>query len=195
MARQRNICIINGHPDPAPQHLCAALAKAYQEGAEAAGHATRRIDVGALDFPLLRRPQDFAAGEVPAPITAAQEDILWADHVVLVYPLWLGMLPAVLKGFLEQIYRNEFAMKVGPTGWTAKLTGRSARVVVTMAMPGLFYRLWFGAHSLKALRANILGFAGMRPVRSTVIGLAAAGKASNSEKWTKRMRALGRSAR
>lgn len=194
MARQRKICIINGHPDPAPDHLCAALAAAYQEGAQAAGHETRRIDVGALDFPLLRTAGEFAAGEVSAPIAAARQDILWADHVVLVYPLWLGMLPAVLKGFFEQLYRNDFAMKVGPTGWTGKLGGRSARVVVTMAMPGIVYRLWFGAYSLRALRANILGFAGMRPVRSTVIGMTASDGRARATRWLDRMRALGRRA-
>ena len=43
-----NILVINGHPDPSPERLAAALAKAYAEGAETAGHQVRRIDIGAV---------------------------------------------------------------------------------------------------------------------------------------------------
>ena len=48
--------------------------------------------------------------------------------------------------------------------------GRSARIVVTMGMPGLFYRLVYRAHSVKSLQRNILAFCGVAPVRTTVIG-------------------------
>ncbi|HWA60997.1 MAG TPA: hypothetical protein VG939_06460 [Caulobacteraceae bacterium] len=39
----RRILIVNGHPDPAPERLCAALASAYGEAARAAGRETRRL--------------------------------------------------------------------------------------------------------------------------------------------------------
>ena len=38
------------------------------------------------------------SAEPPADIRAAQDDIRWAEHVVLIYPLWLGTMPALLKG-------------------------------------------------------------------------------------------------
>src|SRR3546814_3060446 len=61
-------------------------------------------------------------------IHKAQADIRWADHLVILYPLWLGDVPALLKGFLEQILRPGFAIDEGSTGMSAKLlTGRSAR--------------------------------------------------------------------
>jgi putative NADPH-quinone reductase len=43
-------------------------------------------------------------------------------------------------------------------------------VIVTMGMPGLFYRLVYRAHSLKSLERNILAFCGFGPIRDTVIG-------------------------
>lgn len=61
-------------------------------------------------------------------------------------------MPALLKGFLEQALRPDFAFahaKEG-RGWSPRLGGRSARIVVTMGMPALAYRWWFGAHSRRA---------------------------------------------
>jgi putative NADPH-quinone reductase len=50
------------------------------------------------------------------------------------------------------------------------MRGRSARVIVTMGMPALIYRWYYGAHGLKNLKRNILRFVGFAPVRDTVVG-------------------------
>lgn len=189
------ICVVNGHPDPRPERYCHALAAAYAKGAEEGGHAVRRIDIGALDFPVFRTAADFEEGEPPEDIRHAQEAIRWAEHLVIVYPLWLGMLPALLKGFFEQVFRYGYAIDVTEGGWTSLLKGRSARVIVTMAMPGFFYRVWFLAHSLRAFRRGILGVAGIRPVRSTILGLVEEVAPETRHKWLDDIRALGRKGR
>src|SRR5436190_9119332 len=123
----RRIVIIQGHPDPARNRLCHLLADAYAAGAGAGGHSVRRIEVAALDFPLLRTAQDFESGTPVADIRGAQEAIRWAEHLVIVTPLWLGTLPALPKGFLEQTFRPGFAMEQRSGGWPRKLlAGRSA---------------------------------------------------------------------
>ena len=164
------ILIIQGHPDPDKRHLCHGLADAYAEGAAEAGHAVRRTEIAALDFALLRSQKAWEHGELPGGLAVAQDDIKWASHIVIVFPLWLGGMPALLKGFLEQVARPGFAFlrEGGSTAFTKKgLTGRSARVVVTMGMPVLVYRWYFLAHSLKSLERNILGFVGISPIRET----------------------------
>lgn len=169
----KRILVIDGHPDPAGEHFVHGLAAAYREAALAAGHEVRTIGVASLDFPLLRSPEDFQAGRAPAAIEAAQRDIEWARHLAIFYPLWLGSMPAVVKGFFEQALRPGFAF--GPArgrGLPAqKLRGRSARVVVTMGMPTFFFRWFYRAHSLKSFERNILHFCGIRPVRATVVGM------------------------
>jgi putative NADPH-quinone reductase len=81
---------------------------------------------------------------------------------VIVYPLWLGTMPALLKGFLEQAFRPGFAFDTKPKGlWNRRLKGGSARIVVTMGMPAFFYRVYYRAHSLKSLKRNILEFCGI----------------------------------
>ncbi|MGE3481979.1 MAG: NAD(P)H-dependent oxidoreductase [Gammaproteobacteria bacterium] len=189
----KRIAIIQGHPDPAPARFGRALAEAYARGAAAAGHEVRVIEVGALDFPLLRGKQDWEREPPVEAIRQAQETIAWAGHLLIIYPLWLGSMPALLKAFLEQVMRPGFAIARPEEGGMGRklLTGRSARIVVTMGMPALFYRWYFRAHSLKSLERNILRFCGIAPIRETLIGMVE-GAAARRERWLDRMRELGR---
>ena len=81
-------------------------------------------------------------------------------------------MPAVLKGYFEQLFRPEFAIQRSDDGlrFEKLLSGKSARIIITMGMPALAYRWFFRAHSLKSLKRNILKFSGIQPVRHTLIG-------------------------
>ena len=152
----------------------------------------RRLTLADLDFPMLRRPADWLEGAPPSAIAAAQADIAWAEHLVILYPLWLGDVPALLKGFLEQVMRPHFALRYRQRGLPEKLLkGRSARVVVTMGMPAFFYKAFYGAHSVKSLERNILKFVGIRPVERTIIGGVEA-SAKHRREWLAEMKALGK---
>ena len=168
----RRILIVDGHPDPGG-HFVHALVAAYREAAVAAGHEVRAIEIATLDFPLLRSPEDFQKGRASAVILAAQQNIAWADRLAIFYPLWLGSMPALTKAFFEQCLRPGFAF--GPARGRGlpqqKLKGRSARVVVTMGMPTLFYKWYYRSHSLKSFERNILHFCGISPVRATIVGM------------------------
>lgn len=187
------IAIIQGHPDPDEHRFCHALAQAYAKGAEAAGHQIRLINVATIDFPLLRTKADFDHGQIPASIQQAQEIIQWAEHLVLIYPLWLGAMPAYLKGFMEQVFRPGFAAMAAEDGkpWKKLLTGRSARIIITMGMPALIYRWVYFAHSLRSLKRDILAFCGISPIHETLIGMIEAMDDNKSQKWLKDIAQLG----
>ncbi len=190
----KRILLIQCHPDASHPHLCHALAASYAKGAEGAGHTIRHVMLAELDFPLLRSQQDWEKGSVPASLKPAQDDIGWAEHIVFFFPLWLGDMPALLKGFLEQVARPGFAIirEEGGNPWGKKgLTGRSARLVVTMGMPALVYRWYFRAHSVKSLERNILGFVGIAPVHETLIGLTGDMKPTDAAKWLRKLERLG----
>lgn len=186
----KRILILLGHPDPRPERFCAALATAYAQAAHEAGHAVRQIDLGAIETPFLTSQAEFDSAP-PAHIGDIQRDILWAEHVVVLFPLWLGAAPAKLKALLEQVFRAGFGLEPGPRGPVAKLKGRSARLIVTMGMPAIAFRLMFGAHGLLALDKGMLGLAGMSPVGKTVIGGIEMIGGHGRLKWLARMRRLG----
>ena len=191
----RRIAIIEGHPDPDPRRLNRALADAYAEGATAAGHEVHRVRLGELDFPLIHGKEQWESGKIPPVLEQAQDSIAWAEHLVILYPLWLGSMPALLKGFLEQAMRPGFAIATtGKNPMLHKLLrGKSARVVVTMGMPAFFYRWYFRAHSLKSLERNILKFCGIAPVKETLIGTVDDLTPAKRTGWIEKLRALGRS--
>ncbi|WP_375206412.1 NAD(P)H-dependent oxidoreductase [Hyphococcus sp.] len=185
------ICIIDGHPHRGKGHLCHALAEAYKAGAKDAGHKVTTLTLADMDINFLRDPADF---ETPASgdIAKAQKAVSAASHIVVVYPLWLGTMPALVKAFFEQFARGGFAIQESEHGWPAKmLKGKSARVIVTMGMPAAAYKVFFGAHGVKGFESGILGMSGFKPVRETLIGGAGALSDKRAASLFGRMRALG----
>ena len=167
----RRVLVINGNPDPGQDKLTYALARAYHEGAEAAGHLVRHISIGDIEVPILRSAAEFQTQPAEKTIVDAQDAFRAAEHIVFLYPLWLGGPPALLKAYMEQLARNNFLLGVNDGGFPkGQLKGRSARVIVTMGMPALFYRLLYGAHGVKAFNRSILNLAGIKPVATTLFG-------------------------
>lgn len=189
----RRIAIIQGHPDAQARHFDHALADEYAKGAEDGGHEVKRIEVAHLNFPFLRTKEDFEKGAPPDSIKLAQDAIKWADHLVIIYPLWHGSMPALLKGFFEQVFRPGFALEYQKSGRMPKklFTGKSARIVVTMGMPAFVYRWFFLAHSLKSLKRDILGSCGIGPIKTSLIGSVEGMDDRQRAGWLDEMRGLG----
>ncbi len=186
------ITIVVGHARK--NTLCEALANAYAEGAKAGGHDVSMFVTSRMTFdPILHYGYEKEQPLEPD-LKAAHQSIFAADHLVFVFPLWLGTLPAILKGFLERILISNLVEPMKKGKFLKPLNGKSARVVVTMGMPGFVYRWYYGAHSLKMLKRNILKFVGISPVRSTIFGYVEGVSAARRDVWLEQMTALGNKA-
>lgn len=187
----RKIAIIDAHPDPDPARYVHALADAYGAGARGTGHEVRQVMLGDINIPILHSLKDWTQHDAPADVKPGQDAILWADHIVFLYPLWLGDMPALLKAFLEQALRPGAALQYGDSAAPEKLMkGKSARLVVTMGMPAIFYRAYYGAHSVRSFKRNILELVGIDPVETSLIGNVE-GSAKHRERWLERMTEYG----
>lgn len=171
-AAMTNILIINGNPALQRESFSEALCNAYGEAARQAGHEVRTLKVAALDFdPILH--EGYHGNQPLEPhIASAQDFVRWAEHVVIVYPMWQFGVPALLKGFCERVFTPGFAYSV-----TAKnpleaslLKGRSVRLIQTMGMPAFLYVTMFGGHGCKAFK-SLFAFCGLKPVRATLLGM------------------------
>lgn len=192
----KSILIINGHPDPVEARFCHVIADSYDDGARQGGHRVERLDVGRLKFPLIRSAEDWRNVAPPMDIAAAQASFRKAHHIVLIYPLWLGTMPALTKAFLEQLFRPGFSHAETGKGFPKPLLkGKTAHIIVTMGMPASVYRYWFGAHSLKSLERNVLGFAGIGPIRHTLIGMVESMGDRRRAKCMSKLYQLGKNAR
>ncbi|NNU17552.1 NAD(P)H-dependent oxidoreductase [Parvularcula sp. ZS-1/3] len=192
MTDTKTVTLFLGHPDPGPSY-CRALAERYKEHAEGAGHRIIFFDAAAEEVPFLRSQREFEEGEVPEPALRLQKAIKASNHLVLIFPMWMGTLPALTKGVIEQTFREGFALDTTDPKTLPKqlLRGKSARIIMTMGMPAFLYRHYFRAHGLKNLERNLLKFAGFGPVRTSLIGGVQGGSDSYREKWLERAGRLG----
>lgn len=186
------ILVLTGHPRR--DSLCAALAARYAFGARAAGHEVRTAALADLPIDLVAPDYHAPSADQPAWIAAVQADIAWCDHWVIVAPLWWGGVPAALKALIDRTLLPGFAFRYRPQGlgWDKLLTGRSARVMLTMDTPPWVLRWLWGWPIVRQFRTQILGFCGFAPVGVTLFGPVKTSDAAKRAQWLDQAEALGR---
>jgi len=181
---------------PLQHSYCEAIGRAYQRGAESAGHEVRLFVLGDMNFDAILRGGYRHEQPLEPDLIAAREAFGAADHIVLIFPLWCGDMPAIMKGFIERLLQPDLLRihnRGGRESWKL-FKNKSARIIMTMGMPGWFYRWYFGAHALKLIKRNILHFIGIKPVRSTIFGMIEAAGDDKRKEWLRAVEAMGHAA-
>jgi putative NADPH-quinone reductase len=179
-----------------PDSYSEALGQAYLRGAESGGHEAKLFVLARMNFDAILREGYRRAQPLEPDLAAAYAALHASDHLVFVFPLWCGDMPAIMKGFIERVLQPDLLAIQGShdkASWSI-LKGKSAHVIMTMGMPGWFYHWYFGRHALKLLKRNILHFAGVTPVRSTVYGMIEAVGDERRKQWLLEIEALGHQA-
>lgn len=187
----RRILIILGQPSS--HSLCASLAHTYADAARRSGAEVRLLSLGEMYFdPILRHGYAHVQPLEPD-LRDAQIDIAWAQHLVWVYPIWWGGLPALLKGFLDRIFLPGFAFKYRANSvlWDRLLTGRTAELLVTMDSPPWYYRWVQRQPGHRQMKQAILEFSGIRPVRVHSFGPVVNSSDAARAGWIRRACKLG----
>src|SRR5690606_23075643 len=131
---QPKTLIVIAHPDPdsfnqaIKTHLIAALKEQ--------NHQVRVRDLYQLGFdPVLSLEElqryDSQEGDVPAEVKAEQDEILWGDHLIFIYPAWWWSMPAVMKGYFDRVFVPGFAFEVVDQGIKGLLAGKKAWIIQT----------------------------------------------------------------
>lgn len=126
-----DLLVVLAHPRS--DSLVSALASAVVDAAQGVGARVACHDLYGDGF-----DPRLTAAEVEAPVFSDQlssryaSELLTADAVVVVHPVWFFGPPAVLKGWVERVVREGVAFDVGPDGSvTGRLRAREALVVTT----------------------------------------------------------------
>ncbi len=187
----KKILLINGHPDK--ESFCFALAVAYKNGAASSGAEIKEIIVRDLQFDPNLQFGYRKRTELESDLIDAQEKIKWADHLVWIYPVWWGSLPAILKGFIDRVFLPGFAFqkRKNSVWWDKLLTGKSARIISTLDQPAWYYWLINRQPSNNAMKKLTLQFSGINPVRVTTIGPIRLSKETYRQNWLRKIEELG----
>lgn len=154
------IFILLGNPDK--DTTSGHFVDYYERGAREAGHEVRRTNIGEMKFdPILHFGYKVIQPFEPD-ILKVQEDIKWADHFVILYPVWWSTMPAILKGLFDRMWMPGFAFHFFPDGlrWHRLLKGKTARIFATSDSWPPISRIIFG-DTTNELRKGILWFSGI----------------------------------
>jgi len=177
--------------------LSTFLADEYVRGAKEGGHELRYTHLARMQFdPILHK--GYRAIQVLEPdLVKVQQDVAWADHIVIFHPVWWGSMPALLKAMFERMWMPRFAFSywkegiLKGMGWTKLLTGKSAHIVQTSGSMPIILTILFG-NPAQILKRAIFWFSGITPVRVTKFGPVEKAKPQKVEKWKQKSYELGR---
>ncbi len=162
-----NILYVNGHPYAKSFH--AAIEKSYLNGIDRTKHSVKKLNLGELEFdPVLRfgysehMPEDSA-------ILKSQELIKWADHIVFAYPMWWGMMPSVMSGWIARVFVPGYAYHTkGMISNDQLLKGRTADIIITARAPRFSWI--YGMNSAqKPLTRNLFIYTGIKKRKMLVL--------------------------
>lgn len=187
----KKVLIINGHPDK--ESFNFALAEAYKKGAEKTDAEIQVIHIRELSFNPNLQFGYRKRTELEPDLLDAQAKLKWADHIIWIYPVWWGSVPAIMKGFLDRVLLPGFAFKKRENSlwWDKLLKGKTARIICTLDQPGWYYRWFNGSPSHTAIKKLTLNFIGVKKVRITTIGPIRLSKEKYRAKWLRRVEVMG----
>ncbi len=191
----KKVLVIHGHP--VRDTFVDQLTNAYVTGAKSAGAEVKELVLKSLNYDINFREGYRGNQELEPDLEMAQKLISWADHLVFFYPNWWATYPALLKGFIDRTFLPGFAFSYRKNNPVAEklLTGKSARLVVTMDSPVWYYYLVLRAPGHHSMRRGILHFCGIRPVRISSLGSMRKASESRRKKWLGKMEYLGKKIR
>lgn len=188
----KKILIINAHPLK-DKSFCGALAQSYKSGAEKSGATCKLVNLVDLNFDPVLRYGYKKRMEMEPDLIQIQQDISDAEHLVLVYPNWWATYPAQLKGLFDRAFIPDFAFKYRENSplWDKLLTGKSARIIVTMDTPGWYYSLIYKNAGHNAVKVGVLEFSGFKPVKVSSFSPVKSSTEAKRARWLAEVEKLG----
>lgn len=124
--------VVLGHP--AVGSVNHALAHCYCETVRACGQEAELRNLYAIGFDPLLKASERPSGPdfEPAPDVAAELELLGAsDAVCLIYPIWFGMPPAIIKGYVDRVLGAGFGAGAIKQGVPHPMLANKQLVMIT----------------------------------------------------------------
>lgn len=191
----KKILVLNGHPDE--ESLSAAFAEKYFEGATASGFDVKLIHLAKLSFDPILHKGYREIQELEPDLVQAQKDIHWAEHIVVIYPMWWGSVPALLKGFIDRVFLPGFAFRYHKSDpfWDRLLKGRTGHIIMTTDAPWWFNWIKYGDPQIRMMKKTVMQFSGITPVRVTQFDSIKSRKPADFQKYLQKVFKLGQQGR
>ncbi len=110
-----------------------------------------------------------------------------ADHLIFIYPLWRGGMPALLKGFIDRVFAAGEAYTYEGSLPKGLLKARTASVYYTADAPGWYLKFWRRNADWVTVKDVILKFCGVRQVRRMLFPSVKYNSEAKRKRWLDRV--------
>lgn len=182
-----HILVILGHPKPGS--LNHALADAVCTALRSDGHDVIFHDLCAEGFDPCLPPREFPKGvEADEIVETHIRELENADGVVIIHPNWWGMPPAVLKGWVDRVFRpgRVYEFMEGDNGEGVPkglLKARAAIVFNTSNTYAEREAATFGDPLERIWKDCIFGLCGVERVHRRIFAVVAVSSLEQRQRW------------
>lgn len=178
--------IVYNHPYK--KSFCHALLESAKEGAIRAGQEVDVIDLDADKFNPVMSAEDlngFVHHQMADPQAKDYfRRIRDANHMVLIFPIWWELMPAMMKGFIDKVvFPGSFYDQSAGGDMSALLPNLKITVVTTMNTPAELYKNVYGDAVYKAVVKGTFEKIGIKDVKWVCFNMVKDSTAEKRRQW------------
>jgi NAD(P)H dehydrogenase (quinone) len=157
------VLVIVGHQNRQENSFCHAIYRTTIETLRADGHEVIGHDLYAEGFDCVLPQQEVGRGTVAGPLVQQHcNEVLAARGYVVIHPNWWAQPPAILKGWVDRVFRQGVIYEFGEKGAIiGHLAGRTAVVFTTSNTPREVELSVYGDPLENLWRTCVFGFCGV----------------------------------
>lgn len=137
----------------------------YIDEAKKCGHDIKTVNLYDLDIDYLRAKGDNFDYSLTDELKQAQDNLVWADQLVIIYPIWDFAIPAILKSFIERTFTRDIMWKMGKRGPEPVLKDKTGVIIQSYDMPNFVMKYVLGDIPFKFWKVLLSQWCGFKIVK------------------------------
>jgi len=164
------VVIIYAHPNQ--EGHCGEILKQTKKELKKTNTKYEILDLYKENFDPIYSQKDYLnkKGPINKKIQAIQNLIKKDSKLIFIYPVWWNNMPAILKGFIDKVFTNDWSFTY-KNGRPRGLLSGKARIFISAGAPSFFIKYVQKGRSYKVLSKDTLRFCGIKS-KTGIVGKA-----------------------
>lgn len=137
----------------------------FIEESKKAGNEVRILNLHSIDVEYLKIENNIPAKDLTPELKEAQDNIIWADQLVVVFSVWCLNVPAKFKAFIERVFQADILVGYGKMGPEPILKNKTLVVMQSYAMPKFIMKYFYGDLTYKFIKVVFDTWCGFKIVK------------------------------
>jgi len=160
----------------------------YIEEAKAHGHEVKVLNLYDLDIDYLRAHGDDFDKSLTLELKQAQDNIVWADQLVFVYPIWWLAIPALMKTFIERVFAEGVVSDMAGMGPKPLMKNKTAVIMHSYSMPSFVMKCFYNDVPMKWWKVVLTDWCGPKIVKRFDFDMIDKVSEKRKQKWVKEIK-------